>query len=591
MEGPQTLRAASQNERWMMATKKATTTMKKKTVGEKASASTPIAPVKADPKLVKQSREGFENYKVEKEKELRDAAKRAFGSEPTPEQIKKIEELIAKSKDFNIDFHCVKLMQRDPFFCRISQHVKKCATFSIPTAAMAYRGHDFVMYYNPMFMAGLSTKDDEDEVRGVLKHEFYHLVLGHITLRRRENMQLWNIATDLAINSLIVKAGDKLPKQCLFPGRKPQKPPPWVKMTPEEKKANELMGAFIKSLPGEKASEWYYGAIKKFCEENSIPTSNECQACKAGIPRPMSQEGDEDGGGKGKKQEGQGPADGESPGDGDQGSDAGPGEGEDGHGHGPGGHSHGDGPPHTCGGIAGVGSFDDHDGWSESTDDSREYVESKVRKMVGDAVRHADQSNSWGTVPAEMAAYLREKYSNQVNWKQLLRQFTGHARGTTRIPSIKVINRRYAYIHPGTKRGRTANLWIFVDQSGSVDDRSLELLFGELNGLTRHMDIKVFPFDTSVDDKNVINWRRGMKVRPKRTRCGGTSYHSVVDFLEHNKGQCDGALILSDGECDMPKPAPCKFGYLIVPGRKLMFTPRQNEIHIQMKEESTSGDW
>lgn len=576
-----------------MATKKTKTVSAKTTTTSSGSSS-----------ISKSADDALARYKAEKEKDLREAAKRAFGAEPTPDQLKKIEELIAKSKDFNIDFHCIQLMQRDPFFCRISQHVKKCATFSIPTAAMAYRGHDFVMYYNPMFMASLNSDDSCNEVRGVLKHEFYHLVLGHITLRRRENMQLWNIATDLAINSLITKAGDKLPKQCLFPGRKPQKPPPWVKMTPEEKKANELMGEFIKSLPGEKASEWYYSAIKKFCEENNIPTSNECQACKAGVPRPMTTEGRDEGGKKGQKQKGDG-----QEGDGDQDGgkqpggqtgegqdeDQGQGAGDDGHGHGQpgggGGHSHGDGPEHTCGGIAGIGSFDDHEGWNDSTDDSREYVDSKVRKMIGDAVRRADQSNGWGTVPAEMSAFLREKYSNQVNWKQLLRQFTGHARGTTRIPSIKVINRRYPYVHPGTKRGRTANLWIFVDQSGSVDDKSLELLFGELNGLTRHMDIKVFPFDTSVDDKNVINWKRGMKVRPRRTRCGGTSYHSVVEFLDKNKGQCDGALILSDGECDMPKPAPCKFGYLIVPGRKLMFTPRTNEIHIQMKEESTSGDW
>ena len=42
-----------------------------------------------------------------------------------------------------------------------------------------------------------------------------------------------------------------------------------------------------------------------------------------------------------------------------------------------------------------------------------------------------------------------------------------------RRASIKRINRRYAYIHPGKKVQRQAKIAIAIDQSGSVDDGML----------------------------------------------------------------------------------------------------------------------
>ncbi|MEC8106986.1 MAG: VWA-like domain-containing protein, partial [Candidatus Thermoplasmatota archaeon] len=53
-----------------------------------------------------------------------------------------------------------------------------------------------------------------------LKHEFYHLVFEHVTGRLpSEGMtKMWNIATDLAINSHLM---DELPEQGCFPSRKP----------------------------------------------------------------------------------------------------------------------------------------------------------------------------------------------------------------------------------------------------------------------------------------------------------------------------------------------------------------------------------
>ena len=42
-----------------------------------------------------------------------------------------------------------------------------------------------------------------------------------------------------------------------------------------------------------------------------------------------------------------------------------------------------------------------------------------------------------------------------------------------RSSSIKRINRRYAYVHPGRKANRVAKVAISIDQSGSVSDTML----------------------------------------------------------------------------------------------------------------------
>lgn len=533
----------------------------------------------------KQAQDELARYGQEmRRNRLRKSASSLFGKdyEKLPEEKQReVEDMVERALRFNIDIHCIDLMQGDPYFARLSQRIRKVASFQVPTAAMAYRNGEFALLYNPFFMADLK----KEEVKGVLKHEFYHFTLGHITGRMRENARLWNIGTDLAINSLLLQGGTELPKRRLAPGERPEPPDEQAlaRMTEEEKIANEKMSDFLEQIEKNMSSEWYYEAVRRFCEKNGIPTEKQtCAACDAGIAKPMAgQPGGQGGDEKSKSGGGSGDEDG--------------GEGQE-QGGGSGGHDHdhghdSDGPQHTCGGVAGLNPMDDHDGWGDVPEAEREFADSKQRKIVGEAVRQASQSNKWGSVPASMQSYLRERYSRQVDWKSLLRQFTGRVRGITRVPSIKRINRRYPYIHPGIKRGYTANLWIFVDMSGSVDDHSLELIFGELNNLARQLDVRLYPFDTQVREEKVMHWRKGTKKRPERVACGGTSFQSVVDFLDEKGGECDGALILSDGECYQPTPAPCRFGYIVVPGRKLLFEPRPNEIHIQMKTETAGGDW
>ena len=150
---------------------------------------------------------------------------------------------------------------------------------------------------------------------------------------------------------------------------------------------------------------------------------------------------------------------------------------------------------------------------------------------------------------------------------------------------MKRINRKYPYIHPGRKRGHSAHLAIYLDQSGSVSDSDIALLFGELNNLASRRQIDLFNFDTEVDEKSKVTLKRGRTAPPLRTRCGGTNFSAPMKHIDDNKSSYDGMIILTDGEaCD---PGPPLRGvrrcWVITPGCKLLFTPHSTDTVITLE--------
>lgn len=133
---------------------------------------------------------------------------------PTLEQMT---EMMDKAKQFDLNLHIYRLLQNEPFFAALSRHITKNATFAIPTAGVMVNKESaqFEMVYNPSFFAQM----EEKHIPGVLVHEFYHLIFDHLTSRKpTAPHKAWNIATDLAINSII--GADKLPGFVCMPGGK-----------------------------------------------------------------------------------------------------------------------------------------------------------------------------------------------------------------------------------------------------------------------------------------------------------------------------------------------------------------------------------
>ena len=236
------------------------------------------------------------------------------------------------------------------------------------------------------------------------------------------------------------------------------------------------------------------------------------------------------------------------------------------------------------------GTMDDHGGWDEMSDEARELVKGKVKQALENAVKECDQSGQWGSVGAEHRATLREMISKEIDWKAVLKQFCGMSRRADRTSNIRRLNRKYAGIHPGAYRSYTSSIAVYVDQSGSVGDEDLALLFGELRTLAKHTEFTLYNFDTEVDESSERVWRGNKAPGMQRTRCGGTDFEAPTKHANANKSKFDGYLILTDGECSEPKtPNRLKRGWVITPGRQLYFDAPRRDFKIQMKEPKSRG--
>ena len=123
-----------------------------------------------------------------------------------------------KPSTFDLNQYTFKLLQAEPFFASLSRRIQKRSSTAIPTAGVRLNPNtaQFEMLYNPRFFQDMSEK----ERLGVLKHEFYHIIFEHVTGRLpSEGMsKMWNVATDLAINSHLM---GELPEGGCFPTIEP----------------------------------------------------------------------------------------------------------------------------------------------------------------------------------------------------------------------------------------------------------------------------------------------------------------------------------------------------------------------------------
>ncbi len=443
----------------------------------------------------------------------------------------------AQADAFDLDPHLINLMWDEPFFSQVLRPVTKVRSEEISTAGVLAKDGDINMWWNPYFVAGLLSK----QVKGLLKHECFHLVLDHTTTRRMEPHILHNYATDLAINSMIPE--DELPEGGLIPGKAfaPLTPEVIAKIGPEATARHERISQKIASLPKGLSAEQYFALLQEVADDIQ----------KAGKGKSLAQ----------------------AIKDGDVNVDA------------DGNVTDKDGNP-----VSIVpGGMDDHEGWDEMDDTERELIKGKVKQALENAVRKCDSSGQWGSVPAETRQKLRDLLSREIDWKSVLKQFCGMTRRADRTTNVKRLNRKYPAIHPGTHRNYTSSIAVYIDQSGSVDDESLELLFGNLMALAKHTEFTIFNFDTEVDENSERVWKGNKNPGLARTRCGGTDFKAASKHANENKHRFDGYLILTDGECEDPGPSLLKRGWVIVPDRKMHFKPSSRDFVIKMKRDAVVG--
>lgn len=115
-----------------------------------------------------------------------------------------------------IDLSIMKLLRLYPFFGVLALNTPKKYTDSIDTCAT--NGKD--IFINPKFILSIINEHDDitdvSKVIGVMCHEILHIALGHIWRLQTRDIEKWNIATDIEINSNILdKNNISLPEGCL----------------------------------------------------------------------------------------------------------------------------------------------------------------------------------------------------------------------------------------------------------------------------------------------------------------------------------------------------------------------------------------
>ena len=389
--------------------------------------------------------------------------------EATEEATEETAKKIIKPK-FDLDLHTYRLLQAEPFFAALSRRINKSETSAIPTAGVRLNEGTgtFEMIYNPEFFERLT----DVQKLGVLKHEFYHIIFEHVTGRLPpEGMsKIWNIATDLSINSFIM---DELPEGGCIPTR-----------------------GMFETYPKEQSAEWYYSKLQQDKENQE------------GAYDPKHQQGQGDGEGG----EGQGQPD----------------------------------------------SFDDHSGWEEADEDTKQMAKERMRQAVEDAVKEVQsRGQGWGTVGQSMQQKIVDMITPKVDWKKVLRYFIKTSQRSNKRSTVRRINPRFPYIHAGKKVNRQAKIAISIDQSGSVSDSMLTAFFSELNGLSKLAEFTVIPFDTDVYEEKVYVWKKGQRKASERVLCGGTCFDAPTKYV-NDRGDFDGHIILTDMEAPKPIPSKCQ---------------------------------
>ena len=367
---------------------------------------------------------------------------------------------------FDFKTHLALLLQGEPFLSQFSMRLDKRENNSIRTCGVRLNDKTlkYEFCYNNDFMNSLEPK----HAVGVLKHEFYHLILGHVTGRfskeRQENMKVWNIAADLAINSYI---SEELPDIAVVPGLRD-----------------------FSELPKYQSADWYYDYL----------TSN-----KDDFEELFKEGGDM------------------------QTLDD---------------HSE-----------WGNGSGSDTDGDYKST--TQQVADERLKEDLKKVAEKCSKGSSWGSVPQKIREKIMERVqSSALDWRKTLRHFCVTSLKSERTSSIKRLNKRYPFVHPGKKSKRLAKIAVSVDQSGSVSDDQLAKFSAELNKLAEIVEFTVVPFDTVVATEEVFSWQKGKKIDLKRVSMGGTNFDAPTDFV--NQGTYDGHIVMTDLMAPVPKRSNCK---------------------------------
>ena len=385
------------------------------------------------------------------------------------------------------------LIANEAFFGNILIMIKRKRDFSMPTMGVYYE-NGFVISYNPAYVLTLS----KSHLIGVLKHEIFHLIFRHISRRNGiSDFKLWNIATDLAINSILK---DYVPENGVFPDM-------------------EMLAKL--NLPFNKSAEFYYNILSS--QEGQDACKDLLQKSNYSV-KIKTDEND----GQNDQQQGSGQkGDGQDQ-QGSQGGDNNDVEVE-------------------------IGGTDVHD-WEGGYKDGNgndvpdDIVNIDVQGLLKQAYdAAANKNNIWGNTPAgiikEIEDFIFKK--SEIPWSVIFRRLVLYAKKVFNVHTRQKRNRKYGYVFPGSKVREKINVVAIFDTSGSVSDIEYMTCANELKDMVKGLDsLNIIHCDTDVYDMGKFN--ENSTKPPPRKGYGGTEFEEPIRYAEKNY-KPDVIVYLTDG--------------------------------------------
>jgi len=346
------------------------------------------------------------------------------------------------------------------------------------------------------------------------------LIFKHLTTRKQDPHLMWNIATDLAINSTIPL--DELPEGGLIPGQDTCLKGKGGSPLPEDvkKKAGQL-SKFIKELPKNKASEWYM---------NKLRENKDIQEAINELFKP------------GKSTSGEGEESGTS---------------------------------------AGFDHHFDHE-LSECEKELIDAKVKKIVKEATERADRTNSWGSTPSSMKEKIRSMLEKsidWRHVLRYFCGTKQRSNKTRSFKKInrkypyihPGRKIKHTSNLAIYID-QSGSVVNedLVMFF---GALSELSKKVTF-----TVYHFDTEV-----DEDSKYVWRKNKG-HVTPHRTRSGGTCFDAAEDHFRKVSGEYDGYIVMTDGCAPKPKNCISKRCWVILPGQKLYFNPEKRDTVVLMEK-------
>jgi predicted metal-dependent peptidase len=504
------------------------------------------------------------------------AAKRLLSAAASARQ----EILSELEREFDLPTKISSAIADEPAMILLGSKLRLRATLEVPTIGVGVnpRTLGVEMAYNPLFLRELSDK----HLKNVLKHEFYHILLGHITdqeLTARAAQVVGkdrahgfvNIAMDLAINSMICGHGadvDALPEGGCIPTVGSYENMPWNKFTEwyleallnqqQEQDQQDQQGQQGGGGGGGKgdSSDGDSGESDGDNGESDSGESDSGSGEGGDSSDGESDSSDDDGDGEGES-EGEGDSDGDSDGEGDSGSGQKGGQGDESK------------TPWKSSGSGlseaenrartGQGGRGVHEGFCSAQDMDAaiaDAADNALTAMLGQLEQEMRESGkSWGSVSQQVRGSILARFRTRpVDWRSLLSQFVGRLAEGDYSTTYTRVNRRLPYAYPGQRVGYTARIGVFVDQSGSMSNELLGLLFSQLDKLSEEIEFVYCPFDNEVFTDHVETWETGSRPTIQRIGYGGTSFDPAVDYTVKNG--FEGIIMVTDMYAPTPRRSP-----------------------------------